>query len=101
MEVTPHELLTDFMDNLSCGSWKRQGREEARQRLLEYFLANGYGQQYFSTGEIREIFRELDAIGVLYPSGASADLIAEHCKWRDHYQEWWFSKWFEKDNRLP
>jgi len=27
IEVPPGQLLLDFMDNLSCGSWKREGRD--------------------------------------------------------------------------
>lgn len=67
LDTTPAELLTDFMDNLSCGSWKREGRDKAKQKLIEYFIEHGYGQKRYTTTDIISIFREMDAIGMLYP----------------------------------
>src|SRR5437868_14546055 len=67
MDITPMEVLTDFMDNLSCGSWKREGRDRAKQKLIEYFIEHGYGQSRYSIADIGSIFKEMDDIGLLYP----------------------------------
>lgn len=99
MDITPHEILLDFMDNLSCGSWKREGRDKAKIKLVEYFLEHGYGREYYSSDEIELIFRELDAIGMLYPKNANQELINEHTRWRENYHTWWFEKWFNKNKR--
>lgn len=99
MDVTPQQVLSDFMDNISCGSWKREGRDKAKNKLIEYFLEHGYGQQYYTVNEIESIFKELDAIGMLYPKDADTDIINEHTRWRENYHTWWFEKWFNKNKR--
>jgi hypothetical protein len=99
MDVTPAEVLTDFMDNLSCGSWKREGRDTAKQRLVEYFIEHGYGQHRYSTGDITAIFREMDAIGLLWPVEAKMKLIDLTSEWREKYHKYWFKKWFRKPRR--
>ena len=99
MNVTPHQLIIDFMDNLSCGSWKRDGRDKAKENLVEYFIAHNYGSELYTEDEIRSIFKEMNAIGMLYPVNAPEDLINEHTRWRENYHTWWFKKWFEKYNR--
>lgn len=99
MNVTPYQVLLDFMDNISCGSWKREGRDNAKHKLIEYFIDHGYGRQYYSASEIELIFRELDAIGLLYPKNATQEIVNEHTRWRDIYHTWWFEKWFNKNKR--
>lgn len=100
MEVTPEQVLTDFMDNLGCGSWRREGREKARESVTEYFIAHGYGQHYYGEEDIRLIFRELDAIGMLWPVKGKMKLVDLHSRWRDEYYRYWYRKWFRKPRRL-
>lgn len=99
MDITPEQLLIDFMDNLSFGSWKREGRDKARQSLVEYFLEHGYGQQHYSIEEIRAMFREMDAVGLLYPRDADTELVDTYSQWREKHLEYWFNKWFNKYRR--
>lgn len=99
MDITPDQVLTDFMDNLSCSSWKRQGRDKAKERLIDYFVEHGYGQYRYTAEDIRAIFKELDAIGLLWPEGAKMKLIDLHAEWRDKYHTYWFKKWFKKPRR--
>ncbi len=99
MDITPDQVLTDFMDNLSCGSWKRQGRDKAKEKLIDYFVEHGYGQHHYTAEDIRTIFKELDAIGLLWPEGAKMKLIDLHAEWRDKYHTYWFKKWFRKPKR--
>src|SRR3954471_21737915 len=61
MDITPEQVLNDFMDNLSCGSWKREGRDNAKAKLIEYFIELGYGQQQYAVEDIRSMFKEMDA----------------------------------------
>jgi hypothetical protein len=97
--VTPHDLVTDFMDNLSSGSWNRQDRDAAKEKLVDYFLAHGYGQAYYTVEDIRTMFGELDAIGRLWPGEGSPQLMELHAKWRDQYYDYWFQKWYGKVRR--
>jgi len=41
METIPNRVLTDLMDNLSCSSWNREGRDNAKAKLIDYFIAHG------------------------------------------------------------
>lgn len=99
MDITPDQVLTDFMDTLSCSSWKREGRDRAKEKLIDNFFEHGYGQQHYTIEEIRSIFRELEAIGLLWPEGAKSKMIDLHAKWRDKYHTFWFKKWFRKPKR--
>ncbi len=99
LDITPAQLLTDFMDDLGCGSWNREGRDEAKVNLIEYFIARGYGQPMFSVEEIRRIFRELDAIGLLWPTNSPMELIELTSKWRKEYYNYWFEKWQTSQRR--
>jgi hypothetical protein len=62
MDTIPRQMILDFTDNLSCGSWKREGRDKAKEHLTNYFIAHGYGQQHYCEEDIREIFKEMDAL---------------------------------------
>jgi hypothetical protein len=99
MNITPDQLLTDFMHNLSCGSWKREGRDMAKARLIEYFIEHKYGQAFYSETDIREIFKEMDAIGLLWPEQAKMKMMDLHAAWRDKYHTYWFKKWYRKPRR--
>ncbi len=99
MNVPPETVLINFMDTIDCGSWKREGGEIQRQLLIEYFIACGYGKEYYTEQDIRKSFEELDAIGKLWPKDAKMKLIDLHAKWRDKYHTYWFKKWFSKSRR--
>lgn len=75
VNVTPEQFLIDFMDNLSCSSWKREGRDEVKGKLIEYFLSHRYGQDQYNPEEIKEMFKEMDAIGLLFPRGNNEKLL--------------------------
>jgi hypothetical protein len=92
-DVTPQQIISDFMDNLSCGSWKREGRDTARRLLVEYFIEHGYGQRYYSTDELRIMFRELDAVGLLFPKEGAPEVLDAYADWRDKHHEYWLKKW--------
>lgn len=93
LHITPEDLIQDFINNISCGSWKRQGRDEAKAHLLEYFIAQGYGRQQYSQEEVRELFKELDALGLLFPVGGTNEAISQYSKWRKEYHRYLLKKW--------
>lgn len=98
-ETTPEQMLIDFMDNLSCGSWKRAGRDETKAHLINYFVSHGYGQQHYTETEIREMFKQMDAVGMLFPSKGSVKMIDRYSKWRAKHQTYWFKQWWRKTRR--
>ena len=99
--TTPNTLLTDFMDNLSCGSWNREGRDEAKVNLLNYIIEMKYGMDRYTEKDLLQIFTELDAIGMLWPQNAKTKFIEMHAEWRNKYYNWWFKKWYKKYHRKP
>lgn len=99
VEKSPEEIIRDFTDNLSCGSWKREGRDEAKEHLINYFVAHGYGQHHYSEEDIRQMFKEMDALGLLFPNDGKMKLIDLYASWRDKHHTYWFKKWFRKPRR--
>ncbi|HVY73550.1 MAG TPA: hypothetical protein VG890_01905 [Puia sp.] len=99
MDITPERVVQDFTDNLACGSWKREGRDKAKEHLVDYFIAHGYGQHHYSEDDIREMFKEMDALGSLFPRNGKSKLIDLYANWRDKHEAYWFKKWFRKPRR--
>lgn len=98
-EVTPHELLDRFMNDLGQESWKRRENDAVRKALIDYFILCGYGQKWYSEADLRQMFQELDAIGMLWPREAKMKMIDLHAGWRNTYQKYWFKKWWRKPRR--
>jgi len=98
-DCTPNQLLSDFLDNLNGGGWKREGREQAKQHLADYITAMQYGQRFYRQEEIRTQLSELDALGAQWPANGSSKMIDRFSQWRKHYIKFWFNKWFRKNNR--
>jgi len=94
--VTPDEVLDHFMNDLGQESWKRNKNEGVRVAAIEYFIQCGYGQGFYSESEIRQMFKELDAIGMLWPDKGSSKLIDRHARWRNKYYDHWFKQWYYK-----
>lgn len=99
VDKTPQEIIRDFTDNLSCSSWKREGRDQAKEHLINYFIAHGYGQHHYVEEDIRQMFKEMDALGSLFPSDGNMKLIDLYSNWRKKHQTYWFKKWFHKPRR--
>jgi hypothetical protein len=98
-DQTPESILLDFMDNLACASWNRSGREEAKQHLINYFIEHGYGRHHYSEEELRQMFTEMDALGMLFPKDGKSKTIDAYAHFRDRYYNHWFKKWFKKPRR--
>ncbi|RYY56065.1 MAG: hypothetical protein EOO09_08140 [Chitinophagaceae bacterium] len=98
-DTSPEEIIRDFINNLSCGSWQRDGRDEAKQHLFSYFIAHGYGDGHYSETDIRSMFQELDTLGSLFPVGGRIKLIDLYTKWRNRHLDHFFKKWFFRIRR--
>jgi hypothetical protein len=93
-DVTPQQMITDFMDNLSLGSWKREGKDKGRQALVEYFIEIGYGQKFYTQEELRTMFKEMDAVGLLFPKEGEPEVLEAYSNFRETHNEYWFNKWY-------
>ncbi len=96
VDKTPEDIIRDFADNLSCGSWKREGKGLAKEHLINYFVEYGYGQHHYSSEDIRQMFKEMDALGSLFPTNGNMKLIDLYVNWRNKYFTYFFKKWFRK-----
>ena len=99
MDVTPEEVIRDFTDNLSCGSWKREGRDKAKEHLINYFIEHGYGKHHYDENDVREMFKEMDALGMLFPKDGKTKMVDLYADWRKKHHTYWFKKWFRKPRR--
>lgn len=100
VETPPQKILEDFMAHLGCQNAGREDQHIAQKHLKYYFLANGYGQQYYTRREIHLLFTEMSAVSVLFPHDDEARMD-DHVTWRDDHQHQWFENWFQKPRRLP
>jgi hypothetical protein len=98
-QVPPQTVLLDFMDNISSGSWQREGRDKAKEHLAQYIIAMGYGQQFYTPADIVTMFKELDAEGMLFPQATDMELLDAYVAWRDLHSAAWFNNWFSKVRR--
>lgn len=96
VDVTPETMINDFMENLSFSSWRREGRTKARDALADYFIESGYGNESYSPDELRMMFREMDALGILFPKDGDPEAIDAYTRWRKTHQSYWFDKWNSK-----
>jgi hypothetical protein len=98
--VPPMKMLNDFMTNIGGDSFNRTKNGECRSKAADYFIQCGYGQDFYSEPDIRQMLRELDTMGGLWPEGDKWKIIKRHAKWRDYYQDnYWFKKWYRKPRR--
>lgn len=91
-EQNPETILLDFMDNLSCAAWNRSGRDEAKQQLISYFISHSYGQHHYTREELLLMFKEMDALGLLFPKHGKSKTIDAYARFRDRYYNHWFKK---------
>ncbi len=99
MDVTPEQVLTDFANNLVGTPWKREERSEARQKLVEYFISHGYGQKHYTPDEIRQIFREMEAMGRVFPTDGDDDIIDAYTHFQSLHEQYFFEKWLNNNKR--
>lgn len=98
-DIPPRDMLIDFMDNLACASWKSKDRDLAKEHLINYFITHGYGQRHYTETELRTMFKEMNAMGMLFPRHGKTKMIDLYAKWRDKQHRYWFKQWFHKPGR--
>ncbi len=96
-EVDPHKVLYEFMANVGMESFGLG--DEYHQKAMEYFLACGYGQHYYTPEDMRRIFKEMESISGLYPYNSTPELQEKHVQWRRAYYKFWFERWTMKYRR--
>ena len=98
-EVPPKRLISQLLSDLAQDSWNRHPNEGVRSLLVEYFILRGYGADRYSEEDIRSMFAEMNALGMLWPDEGNSRLIDSHVKWRKRQQAYWFEKWYYKIRR--
>lgn len=95
LAITPEKMLRDFMDCLSCESLK-PGPEIPRAHLLDYVISQGYGQELYAGQELRELFREMEAMSILFPAGGKRKQVDRYVSWKSGHYKYLFRKWAGK-----
>ena len=69
------------------------------QTAINYLIQCGYGQDYYSEEDIRQMLHELSSVSALWPAGSNSKMIDHHALWRERYYKYWFRKWHQKIRR--
>jgi len=101
LNVKPERVLMDFMWKLSHsaidGATKKQ-----RKAGRKFMLHSNFGEASYSKNDLKKMFSELKAIRKLYEITGSMEEGHKELFWKSNhmYTEFWFKRWFEKNNRL-
>jgi len=104
LEVTPIQIVDDLFKNIGSpvkfGSF---GETTANQEATEFFLRQGYGREYYTKDEVRQMIAELGIVeGIIPPFDSSYDKIFnDYIRMRDVYLRVWKSKWEDQKKRKP
>lgn len=96
IQVPPEKIIRGLL--LDLGSEINLSNGCSQQRATEYFLAQKYGQESFTEGQIRQMLAELGVIMGLHPPHDIKDHTAFD-KWRElmpDYFKAWEIKWQAK-----
>ncbi|MBV4358370.1 hypothetical protein [Pinibacter aurantiacus] len=96
VRISPEQILKDFMEVLAHQSISSRKAEKPQMLLVDYFIAMTHRQSNFTEDDMRQMFREAQAICDLWPSGAEKKFIDMHRKWQDEYVKYWMEKWQKK-----
>lgn len=101
LDLDASKVLHDFMNNVSVTNCSKE--EAQRKTAKEYFLSCGYGQDYYNTEDIEQMFKELDALRLVWPQfpprEVNTELLDLSSEFRDKIQRHWYNKWFNKIRR--
>jgi hypothetical protein len=98
MNTTPHEVVQAFLSCLAVEKDKKNPGE-AKEASGNFFIRYGFGKDYYSEDEIRQMFSEIGKVNDLWPDGAPIKFIDEHAYWRRKYSKNWFKRWYWKIRR--
>lgn len=98
--VRVDEILEDFMWLVSYSAHDSADRKK-RNAARKFFMVCGYGQPRYSEREINQMFDELKENRKLYETidGMERDDRELFLRNRNMYVQYWFKRWFEKNNR--
>lgn len=92
-------MLHDFMINLAGEHGNEQDGGKTNEPLINYFIAHGYGMEYYSEEDLRQVFKEMNALQLLFPANGKLKLIELYANWRSKHHSYWFKKWYKKPRR--
>lgn len=92
-DITPAQMLSGFIQDISFSSYQREISQSARKLLIEYFLAKKIGQEILSEQDWRSVFNDFHALCFVWPTGSDESLITLSEDWRKEYFSYLFSKW--------
>jgi hypothetical protein len=98
MDIKPEHLLRDFLSCLAVENNERNPAK-AKQACIDFFISYGYGSEYYSEEERRQMFTELQRINDLWFEEVPSKFIDLHANWRRKYWKQWFKKWYWKVRR--
>lgn len=98
--VKMEDVLRDYMWMVSYAV-SDGGTEKQRKAAKKFFLACQFGQPAYPKKDINTMFKELKAVRTTYNTTENMDWDDKELFWKNNhmYIEYWFKRWFEKNNR--
>jgi hypothetical protein len=99
LEVTPVKVINDLVWNIAS----RVTFKDAivKQQATEYFVNQGYGRQYYTPDEIRQMLTELGIVVGLRPDVQPGLQLNEYSNMRDTFIKVWVNKWNDFRRKKP
>jgi hypothetical protein len=101
LEVTPVKVIDDLIWNIAS----RVTFKDAifKQQATDYFVAQGYGRQYYTPDEIRQMIAELGVVVGLRPSNNTKPRkrLNEYSDMRNEFIKVWVNKWKDSRRKKP
>lgn len=103
LDIDKRKVLHDFLENVSMAITNKSDAE--RNAAKHYFIACGYGQDYYTKEDIEQMFKEFDAMRIVWPEfmprEVDTELLDLSSEFRDKIQRHLYNKWFNKVRRKP
>ncbi len=96
LQIPPMKIIDQFMVDVSSDPFNRSIDDEQREKAVEYFIRGKYGQDKYTEEQVRQMFKELHAVGLLWPPLINDELLTVHANWRKIYLKYWVIKWVKK-----
>lgn len=99
VDAHPEDLLQCFMNCLALERNKKNP-EAAKHASVDFFIRYGFGAEYYTEDELRQMFAELRRVNELWLDDLmTTKFIDHHANWRKKYYKRWFKKWYWKIRR--
>jgi hypothetical protein len=96
LEITPQQVLQNFIDDVSLEVNSSGGDE--RRMAVEYFMRVGYGMHRYEFDQVEQMFDGLNWLRCQWP-GNDAEKEKQYLQERRKFLKQWFKEWKAKESK--